>query len=217
METTREKKSGGGGTATTEVATLHCSKLSSDYFALTRRGRDFLLLLPPPLPPSSSSSWSSLLTRGSLILSSLLCLTCLPTRPRPQFPPILFSKQVCKTQFSRRLTSHLIARWSTISPLLLFLFILPTIVAFIFFLFVYRVSFFSYTNNSISLLHSRRQSRFHDGDLTRAKALKRLTREEIRMNILSNIGNFLILIIYLSYIIREKILWIFLIIFSCLY
>lgn len=51
----------------------------------------------------------------SLIVSFFLYL---PTRQglpsRPQFPPILFSKQVCKTQFSRRLTSHLIARWSTI-------------------------------------------------------------------------------------------------------
>lgn len=89
----------------------------------------------PSLPSSSSSSWRSLLTRGSLILSSLLCLTltCLPARPRPQFPPILFSKQVCKTQFSRRLTSHLIARWKhRLSSLLLTLFILPAIVAFIF-------------------------------------------------------------------------------------
>lgn len=61
------------------------------------------------------SSWPSPLTRGPPILFSLLCLTCSPaslTRPRPQFPPILFSKQVCKTQFSCKLTSHLIARWS---------------------------------------------------------------------------------------------------------
>lgn len=71
------------------------------------------------------SSWPSPLTRGPPILFSLLCLTCSPTsltRPRPQFPPILFSKQVCKTQFSYKLTSHLIARWSMpslfLSPLL---------------------------------------------------------------------------------------------------
>jgi len=41
-------------------------------------------------------------------------LACKP-HPRPQFPPILFSKQVCKTQFSCRLTSHLIARWTMLS------------------------------------------------------------------------------------------------------
>lgn len=100
------------GTATTEVATLHCSKLSSNCFALTQ-GEGHL-----PFYSSSSSSWSSLLTRGRLILSFPPSQLLLPAYdggcPRPQFPPILFSKQVCKTQFSRRLTSHLIASWSTI-------------------------------------------------------------------------------------------------------
>jgi len=90
---------------------------SSDFALLEAQ---FRLLRPNarngslPFSPSWPSSWSSLLTRDPTILFSLLCLTCLPaslTRPRPQFPPILFSKQVCKTQFSCRLTSHLIARW----------------------------------------------------------------------------------------------------------
>lgn len=94
---------------------------SSDFALLQAQ---FRLLRPNakngslPFSSSWSSSWSSLLTRGPPILFSLLCLTCLPaslTRPRPQFPPILFSKQVCKTQFSCRLTSHLIARWSILS------------------------------------------------------------------------------------------------------
>lgn len=120
METTEEKESGqgaGGG------GRWDSYDRSSDFALLEAQ---FRLLRPNaqggPLPfsfSSSSSSRYSLLTRGSLFLSSLLCLTltCLPASPRPQFPPILFLKQVCKTQFSRGLTSHLIARWSTVSLL----------------------------------------------------------------------------------------------------
>lgn len=140
--------------ATTEVATLHCSKLSSDYFVLTR-GKDAL-----PFSSSSSPSPSPSYVVLISVLSPNAWLThpffpplpypYLPTSPRPQFPPILFSKQVCKTQFSRRLTSHLIARWNTVSPLLFSLFILPAIVAFIFpSPCIARVSLLSCTNNAI--------------------------------------------------------------------
>lgn len=161
MKTTRENRGKGDGrrgeveedgTATTEVATLHCSKLSSNCFALTQ-GEGHL-----PFYSSSSSSWSSLLTRGRLILSFPPSQLLLPAYDggcsRPQFPPILFSKQVCKTQFSRRLTSHLIASWSTIYIYeILFLLsstflsvILSTIVVFIAFFPEARIFFLSYNN-----------------------------------------------------------------------
>lgn len=152
---------GGRATATTEVATLHCSKLSSDYFVLTRGGgvSSFFLRVVLILV---------LLTRGSPILFSLLCLTCPSaslTRPRPQFPPILFSKQVCKTQFSCRLTSHLIARWSMLS--LFSSSLLRSVHNFsLYFSLTLPLSlsqssachFFSSTNNSFFLLHSRQRS-----------------------------------------------------------
>lgn len=110
----------------------------------------------------------ALLTRGSPILFSLLCLTCPPaslTRPRPQFPPILFSKQVCKTQFSCRLTSHLIARWSMLS--LFSSSLLRSVHNFsLYFSLTPPPSlsqssachFFSSTNNSFFRLHSRQRS-----------------------------------------------------------
>lgn len=134
---------------------------SSDFALLEAQ---FRLLHPNaregPLPFSSSSSPSPSYVVLISVLSPNAWLThpffpplpypYLPTSPRPQFPPILFSKQVCKTQFSRRLTSHLIARWNTVSPLLFSLFILPAIVAFIFpSPCIARVSLLSCTNNAI--------------------------------------------------------------------
>lgn len=84
---------------------------------------------------------------------------------RPQFPPILFSKQVCKTQFSCRLTSHLIARWSMLS--LFSSSLLRSVHNFsLYFSLTLPLSlsqssachFFSSTNNSFFLLHSRQRS-----------------------------------------------------------
>lgn len=120
VETTREEGSGGGNRAREDAEGWDRCDRSSDFALLEAQFR----LLRPNAERTSSFfllvvliSVLSPITRGlstlPLLSSFAFALSAYPPAQRPQFPPILFSKQVCKTQFSRRLTSHLIARRGT--------------------------------------------------------------------------------------------------------